>query len=278
MSTIYNGLICLLGLISLLVPAFRAQESLANSAIKTPYIERENREFSFYPGGKLEIATAIPGNVSIVGRQRGSVLLEVEKLVYYQEPENAKALLKENTVRIRHIQTSASVQIPKPSQAGAVLEFNLTFYVPGEKTDLNIIISQGDLSIDSVNGWVEVSIGQGSLEIKDMAGYFSATTRKGDIYVQMSGHRWRGLEFAALTYRGSVDLKMPRNYSATLQLDTRKGRILFDYPPRMVDGQPELPAIFTRKNAQTLKGAVGDGGPPIKLASYSGNISVSAKE
>ncbi len=254
------------------------QEQPKTPAQEVPYIEREEKEFSFYPGGKLEIAAGIPGNIRITGWQRGSVRMEAEKIVYYRASEEVKALLQDCPIKVRYTQTSATVSIPASVQPGAALEFNIDFRVPGEKTDLTIVMARGDFSIASVNGWVEVTTGHGSLDAKDMAGYFSASTQKGDIYAEMSGKRWRGLEFAALTRHGSVNLRLPLDYSASLQLETRNGKIVVDYPPRIADGEPEPAAIITRKNSQLLKAAVGEGGAPIKLTSYSGDIKLSSKE
>jgi len=71
-----------------------------------------------------------------------------------------------------------------------------------------------------VNGWVEVSTSEGSLEAKSMEDTFRRNL-KGDISVEMSGKNWKGLEFAGVTRLGSVDVKLPIDYSAALQLETR---------------------------------------------------------
>jgi DUF4097 and DUF4098 domain-containing protein YvlB len=259
-------------------PELFSQEIPTSPAPEIPYVEREDKQFKFYPGGKIEIAAGVPGDIRIVGWQKSTVRIEVEKIVYYHAAEQAKALLKEHPIRVRYNQTSATVRIPEPAQPGATMEFNLALYVPGQKTDVKIGISRGDLSIESVNGWIEVTAAEGSMEARGMAGYFSANTLKGDVYAEMSGKHWNGLEFAALTANGSIDLRLPPEYSAALQLETRDGKITVDYPPPVVDGEPEPPDIIIRKNSQSLKGAVGDGGSPIKLVSYAGDIRISRKE
>ena len=111
-----------------------------------------------------------------------------------------------------------------------------------------------------------------------MSGYFSGSTQRGDIYVEMSDIRWRGYEFAAMTQQGSIELKLPVDYSAGLQLTTQDGKITVDYPPREVEGEIIPPEIVVKKNAQSLTAAVGDGGAPIKLATASGNITLSKRE
>jgi DUF4097 and DUF4098 domain-containing protein YvlB len=264
----------------LFAPPLFSQDPVPQSAPapQSPYVEREEREFNFFPGGKAEISIGVPGSLRIVGWKKGSVRVEAEKIVYYEDVEKAKAFLKKSPVRIRHSETVASIRtmgIPEPP---AVLEVNLTVYLPGEKTDIVAKMDRGEFSISSVNGWVEITMGEGSLEAKSMAGYFSGNLRKGDILVEMSGNRWSGLELGALTQQGSVNLVLPTNYSAALQLETRNGKITVDYPPRIEEGEEVPPEIAIGKKSQSLKASVGDGGAPIRLVTYSGDITLSKQE
>jgi hypothetical protein len=75
-----------------------------------------------------------------------------------------------------------------------------------------------------------------------------------------------------------IDIKLPEDFSAAIQFETRDGKISVDYPPQIVDGEPMPPDIIIRKNAQTLKASLGNGGAPIKLATYSGNITLSRRK
>jgi DUF4097 and DUF4098 domain-containing protein YvlB len=264
-------------IIFLLVPNLQAQEPPQTSVSppEVPYVEHEERQINFYPGGKIEILAGVPGSIKIVGWQKGSIRLEAEKIVYYLSPAPAKALLQESRIRIRHNQTSATIQTTGSPTPPATMEMNLTLYVPGAKTDINVKMGVGDFSIDSVNGWIEATVGEGSLEAKSMSGYFSASTKRGDIHVKMSDIRWRGLEFAALTQQGSVYLLLPAEYSAALQLETRNGKVVVNYPPRIVEGESIPPEVIIRNNAQSLKASVGEGGAPVKLATFSGDVTLS---
>jgi DUF4097 and DUF4098 domain-containing protein YvlB len=257
-----------------LFPQDAAEPSPAQA--KTPYVEKEEREIKFYPGGKLEVTAGVPGALKIIGWQKAAIRMEAEKIVYYQEPEEAKAALKKNPVRLRYNQTSSSI---RTGAAEVAMEINLTLYVPGDRLEVTAKMVQGDFSVSGVNGWVEVSIaGQGSLEASSMSGYFSANTLRGDISVEMSGNRWKGFEFAAVTRSGSADLRIPEKYSAALQLETRNGKITVDYPPQVVDGEEQPPEIMISKSSQSLKATLGDGGPPVKLVTHSGDITLSKIE
>jgi hypothetical protein len=263
----------------LLLPNLRAQEiPKTPAAVPAPHVEKFEKQFNFYPGGKIQVLCTVPGDLKIIGWNKGSVRLEAERIVYYLPQEDAKALLQKSPIRVRYDQTSATIQTTGSPSPPATMEINLTLYVPGEKTDLNIQMSRGDLSIDSVKGEVEAGIVEGSLDAKSIAGYFSCKTRRGDIHVEMSGKRWEGYEFAAMTQRGSAELILPREYSAALQLETRDGAVVVNYPPGEVDGEAVQPAVIVKKKSQIVRTSVGEGGAPIRLTTYSGNLTLALKE
>jgi DUF4097 and DUF4098 domain-containing protein YvlB len=271
---VYPILLC-----ALVITNLNAQEPppLPSSAPVKPYVEREEKQFNFFPGGRVEISAGAPGRLTIIGWQKATVRMEAEKIVYYSSQEEAKALLQKSPIRVRYNQTTSSIRTTGGPDAN--VEFNLTLYVPADKTDIKATVNHGDFSIDGVNGWVEATVAtEGSIEAKSMSGYFSASTPHGEVTVEMAGNRWRGLEFAALTQNGCVTLKIPVTFSAALQLETRNGKILVDYPPQVVEGETVPPDIVIRKKSQSLKASVGDGGAPIKLVTYSGDVRLAKSE
>jgi DUF4097 and DUF4098 domain-containing protein YvlB len=272
--------LCLVLISCFLNTALFSQEPPQTStpAPESPYVERQERQFDFFPGGKIEILTGVPGSVKIVGWKKGSVRIEAERIVYYETPERAMAFLKKSPLRVRHNQTSVTIRAMAVPELPAILEVNYTVYVPGERTDINAKIDKGDFSIESVNGWIEATIREGSVDAKALGGYFSATTQRGDILVEMTGKRWDGYEFAAVTQKGSATLLLPAKFSAGLQIETRDGKISVDYPAQVVEGEETPPEIIISKKAQSLTASVGDGGAPIKLFTYLGDIAVSMKE
>jgi hypothetical protein len=243
-----------------------------------PYVERFEKQFNFFPGGRLQVLSAIPGNLKIIGWNKGSVRVEAEKIVYYASPEEAKALLQKFPIRVQYNQTTGIIQTAGNPAPSAMMEINLTLYIPGEKTDLEIQVSQGDLSLESVKGWIEASVRQGSLDAQSLAGYFSCKIEQGDVRAEMSGTRWEGYNFAAMTQRGSIELRLPKEYNAALQLETHDGNMTINYPAREVDGEAIHPKIAIKKKAQSFNAPVGTGGAAIKLVTHSGNVTLSLKE
>ncbi|MBM3790530.1 MAG: hypothetical protein FJW35_09305 [Acidobacteria bacterium] len=243
---------------------------------RSPYAERERREFAFYPGGKVEVTAGVPGNLVIEGWDRASVVLETEKIVYYLPADRARELAGQSSVRLRHTQTSAVITAQGPDKASVGLEINLKLYVPGNKTDLKIKGVRGDLQLRGINGWVEANLEQGSIEAIAMQGYFSAVTREGDIIAEMSGIRWLGQGFNASTLRGAIELRLPVPYSAAAQLETRDGKITVDYPEQVVEGEKVPLLVAVKKKSQSLSARVGDGGAPVRIHTQAGNVHISA--
>ena len=262
----YGLLLMLVGFL----PSLYAREAPGESP--APYVERQEKEFKFYPGGKVGIDLDVPGTLRVVGWKRGTVRMEAEKIAFYSSADQARDFLSHPPIRIRHNDTSVTIGVTGAPEPPAILEVNLTLYIPADRTDLLIRMQQGDLALEGVNGWIEATLGEGSVEVRSVSGYFSASTLKGDIDVEMSDRGWRGQEFAAMTREGSIELRLPEEYSAALQLETRDGAIEVDYPPQEVDGELLPPEIVIKDSTQLLRASVGDGGAPVKLTTQSGDV------
>ncbi len=242
-----------------------------------PYVENDQRQFSFYPGGKLDLVASVPGNIKVIGWGRSSVMVKVERIVYHLEPEPARLLLSQYPLQVRWTPTTATIRTNGPPKAAAIMEVNLTIYVPKDKTDIKARILQGDLALGALNGWVEADLGEGSVEAVSLSGYFSAVTKRGDINVDMAGTHWVGQEFAAVTQKGTVALILPLEYSAALLLETRDGDMKIDYPEQKVEGESVPFKVLTKNKAHSLTASIGEGGPPVKLLTMSGDVKLTAK-
>ncbi len=253
-----------------------AQQGTATgeSAAETPYVERSEKQFSFYPGGKLQIEAGIRGNVKLIGWDRASVTVDWERIIYRMASEKAKEMAVQYPVRIRWTQTLGTIRTSGPP--GAEMEVNLTIHIPKEKTDATIRMVAGDLSLETLNGWIEANLAEGSIEANSINGYFSGTTEQGDINLVLSGKRWLGHSCTAVTKRGFIALSLPAAFSAALQLETRAGDLSIDFPEQLVEGESVPLTAAVHKNSKSLSATVGDGGSPIKLLTRLGDVKLTA--
>jgi hypothetical protein len=242
----------------------------------SPFVERDQKQFAFFPGGKLLIEAGVAGNVKIIGWERASVSVDYERVIYDAGGLSARERAGQFPVQVRWTQTSGTIRSTGPRLPGPGVEINFVVRVPREKTDLGIRIAKGDLVIESLNGWIEANLVEGSIESRALSGYFSGITREGDISVEMAGQRWLGHGYTAATQRGTVSLWLPVQYSAAVQLETREGTIGIDYPEQLVEGESVPLRVVTRKKTRSLSATVGDGGSPIRLMTQSGEVRLAA--
>ncbi len=247
-------------------------EPLEGPPEEAPYIERGQRNFSFYPGGKIQINAGAPGSIKVIGWKRSSVMVEIERIIRGVDPEAAQVLSVKYPLQLRWTQTLGTLTTVALPPGSVPMEVNLTLYVPKDKTDLNIQISRGNFAIGSLNGWVEATLQNGSIMAKSITGYFSATTKIGNIEAEMSGKRWEGYGFTAVTQKGDVELRLPQDYSAALQLETRGGNLKVDYTQTLPEGDPEPLVSSEKKGARSLSGKLGTGGSLIRLMTIVGDI------
>jgi len=250
----------------------------------SPYIEKTQKQFLFFPGGRMELTLGVAGNVTVTGWQRPAVAIDIEKIVYGMPQEQAKAFLSQFPVRVRWTQSTVTILAPasvpkKPSPKAVTpsIEVNISVYVPKQRTDLTLQLVKGDLTVVDLAGWTEATLREGSMETRAISGYFSGTTDAGNIEADMMGKRWDGYGFTAVTQRGKVIVHLPEEYSAALQLETRDGALSIIYPEQLVDGESVPLTAVTNKNARSLSATVGAGGAPIKLLTIKGDVRVEGK-
>ena len=250
----------------------------------SPYIEKTQKQFLFFPGGRMELTLGVAGNVTVTGWQRPAVAIDIEKIVYGMPQEQAKAFLGQFPVRVRWTQSTVTILAPasvpkKPSPKAVTpsIEVNISVYVPKQRTDLTLQLVKGDLTVVDLAGWTEATLREGSMETRAISGYFSGTTDAGNIEADMMGKRWDGYGFTAVTQRGKVIVHLPEEYSAALQLETRDGALSIIYPEQLVDGESVPLTAVTNKNARSLSATVGAGGAPIKLLTIKGDVRVEGK-
>ena len=258
----------------MIIHVLYAQEISGQSLEASPiYVDNQEKDYKFYPGGRIGISMATLGNLKIIGWERGAVRTEAEIKVYSLAEEKARVLLEKSPIRIRYNDSTSTIQITETPELIGLLEINLTVYVPATRTDLTVQMKKGDFIIDNINGWIETTLTEGNLDLTDIDGYFSGKTQKGNISAKLSRNRWQGQGLSAVTQNGDINLILPEKYSATLQLDTRNGEITVDYPSQEVEGELIPIEAVVQKKTQQLRAKIGDGGAPIRLGTQSGNVS-----
>ena len=142
--------------------------------------------------------------------------------------------------------TSASVRyrVPVPKHAKVSIDtVNASITAQGV---------EGGYELETVNGRIDVSRGAGSLE---------ASTVNGGIRAELLNTRGR---LKLETVNGSVDLMVPREIQADVQVSTVNGRI-----------ESDLPLVGSEIGRRSLRGSInGGGGIPIRISTVNGSVRI----
>lgn len=128
--------------------------------------------------------------------------------------------------------------------------------------------SGGAIRIDRVTGDLELSNTNGSIHADGVAGSIVADTVNGGMHItfdRISGTRPSSLS----TLNGGIDVTMPADAKATLQMKTDNGRISSEFELKLPPG--------TYGRGQTTTAALNGGGPSVTIKTFNGSIRLHKK-
>ena len=96
-----------------------------------------------------------------------------------------------------------------------------------------------------------------------MSGDIHGETVNGGVTVDLSGDHWNGAGLDVETQNGGIRLRLPEQYSASLETATTNGRINIDFPVA-VEGR------VTRNLTTTL----GAGGARLRAVTTNGGVTI----
>lgn len=131
------------------------------------------------------------------------------------------------------------------------------------RTDLTLDVINGPMSVEDVNGRMELTSRNGPLTLEAVAGDVRARVRNGPLSVYLTGSRWEGAGLDAEASNGPATLSIPARYSARLETGTTNGPMVLDYPMT-------LQGRIDRHITTTL----GDGGPTVRVVTTNGPLRV----
>jgi DUF4097 and DUF4098 domain-containing protein YvlB len=208
-------------------------------------------------------------SLNVDGRQNGSVTvhgwdkpqIQVIAMVeaHARTESDAQALAKEVTVQT----TGASIRAEGPyTRNRNSWSVSYEVYVP-RHTNLDLVASNGGVSVDGVDARMELRSTNGGLHLTDVAGDVRGTTTNGGVSAELSGRGWSGAGLNLRTTNGGVRLTIPENYSANLETGTEHGSISSDIPI----------TVHGRLN-RMISTEIGNGGAPISVTTPNGGVSI----
>ncbi|MEX2177676.1 MAG: DUF4097 family beta strand repeat-containing protein [Gemmatimonadaceae bacterium] len=130
-------------------------------------------------------------------------------------------------------------------------------------TNLDAEAHNGGISVDGVDGRMELRTVNGGISLRDVSGNVRAETTNGGVSAQLSGTTWTGGGLDLRTTNGGVTLDVPRGYNAELETGTVNGGMNIDFPIT-------VRGSIGRRITTTL----GKGGPRVSATTTNGGVRI----
>jgi len=180
------------------------------------------------------------------------------------------------------------VQVPRETELTvsavngevAIRELSGDVSVDAVNGEISISDVSGDIAAEAVNGQIAISqvsgdisaeTVNGSIELEGVSGNVDGRAVNGRIEVTLVGDRLAedGVDLA--TVNGTVALRIPRTFSAQLELETDRGGMDVDFP------NAELllaPITTSGRSGRRISTTLGGGGPLVRVETTGGAIRI----
>ena len=249
------------------------------------------RAFSVTPGAALAIEN-YKGAIHLTGADTNQISVTVDKKFEGSEADrkwwmtNTQVNFSNDANRVR-----VAVQYPNNNcfwncneHSDYTAEVDLTIQVPrrtnldldGYKPDINISATEGDIRIKSYKSPIEIASTTGSVDIhtyKESVRLNDVSIRnslrikmeKGDAFVDA---RSLGDEADIETYKGNVELRIPRNAGVTVDYNgSRRSNLHSELPITSEAGF----------GSGEVRGKINSGGSRLSLRTYRGSVSIEGR-
>jgi DUF4097 and DUF4098 domain-containing protein YvlB len=134
--------------------------------------------------------------------------------------------------------------------------------VRGLKGEINLSTQDGRIDADSLDGVLRASSGDGNMHVQGRFDSLNLKTGDGTISAQISQGSQMGPGWSVRSGDGNVELSLPDDFSADLDVHTGDGRITSELPIAL-SGSPDQ---------SSLRGKLNGGGPIFSVHTGDGSI------
>ena len=220
------------------------------------------KSFEIPPGGHITVVNVM-GSILVEGWDRS----EVEATVAMRS-EGATDQLDDVQVAVEARHDGVSFHTLYPSGLDTPVRVDYRLRVPRQARLDDVSTLQGDIVIHDVDGAIEAHNLHGDIEGINVRGSVVARALTGNILISLRSLPDRSQPFTLATINGNVDLLMPAQANANLELSTVAGNITGDYPFQ----------VSSTPGDSTRRAQVGAGGVTVELRTVRGNIRVGQRD
>lgn len=225
----------------------------------------EMRESRLPVTQRLDVDSAPNGGVTVKGWDRNEIFVRARVEANADSEAEAKAIAQQV-----QIQTSGGkVKATGPeTRRNSWWSVSYEVFVP-HKIDVSAETVNGGVNASDLEGRLEFRSVNGGMNLTRLAGDVKGRTVNGGLNVDLVGASWRGGGLDAETTNGGVNVALPANFSAKVQMRTQNGGLHTDFP---VTFQGDL-----QQRNKSLDFNVGSGGAPIRIVTQNGGVTLKKK-
>lgn len=213
------------------------------------------------PRGQLVVNARPNGGITVTGTTRRDIRVVARIQAHARNERDARAILE-----AIEIQTDGEIRATGP-RAGDNQGWWVSYVLEVPRaSDLGLASTNGGISVSAVSGEMDLTTTNGGLTLAAVAGNVRGRTTNGGVTVDLEGNSWQGAGLDLQTSNGGIRLRVPERYNARLETGTVNGGLHFDFPVT-VQGR------MTRRLTTDL----GSGGPPIRVMTTNGGVTVQRK-
>jgi hypothetical protein len=216
------------------------------------------KTYTLNSGGQIRIGN-ISGDISVTGYDGNAVVVTGTKEGRDSDKVEVEDLSTGNTVDVR-------VKYPKHCNCEASINFKVQVPRSISYNFEGINSVSGEVEIQGVSGDIKAASVSGEVHVKDVSGSVNASSVSGSVEVEIDRLSGKDdMKFSSVS--GSVNVKMPANLDADVEMSTMSGSLKTDFP---LEVQKEKYGPH-----HSAKGRLGDGSRRLRMSSVSGSLSLS---
>jgi len=220
----------------------------------------EVREATIPVPARLDVEASPNGGVSVRAAERNDVHVTAR----VQTWATTEATARELAQRIRIETSEGRIRAEGPRNTEEQRQgWSVSFVVsaPG-RIDLAARTVNGGVDVSGITGDVNLQTVNGGIHLEGVDGEVEAHTTNGGIEARLA-NGWRGESVSLHTTNGAISLAVPEGFAAALSASTVHGAIETDFP-----------VTVQGRIGRSLTAQIGGGGPPVRLATTNGAISI----
>jgi DUF4097 and DUF4098 domain-containing protein YvlB len=230
---------------------------------------------NFSPTGRPEIRVA-SNNADV--RVYASDRKEIEALLYTDRKISSDAVTdRQSGNRVELDVHVANQSMAGFSQRSVILELKIplssdidirsgngSVMVKDAQGKLTVHTDNGNIEALEVSGALSIESGNGDLQVEGTVTAVNLHTRRGNIAAQINPGSNMNSGWVVRTGDGDVDLRLPADFCADLDINAGNGNVRLDFPMAMIGGGRQ----------SRVRGLINGGGQHLELHSDKGNIMV----